>query len=210
MADGKITKEEAFNVINGLIKQMRQEGNNTEYGLVCSTENYVITLITYPETSGTPFGSGKSCMKFLCDLGLNVITSDEDKEKYYIYRMLHTILVRGAIEKYQPNIEFATIKYDDDVALVARTNKEEKLNSLLAQRITDKIENLWSMTEIDLEKFFKRVIKYGGDEVEGGKYKMCARCCKKGVKKCPCRKERYCSSECQKKDWELHKHIHTK
>jgi hypothetical protein len=174
---GKINDEEAFSVVNDLIKHMRREGKTLERGIVSSTENYVITLVSYdPPIS--------------CD-------------RIKLYKKLIYILVWLAIEKIQPNLSWTSINYDDAVAIVMRTNKGEELNNLLALRITDRIENLWSMT--DLHKLFKILEKYNRED---DKLKICARCCKKGVKKCPCGKERYCSSECQKKDWELHKHIH--
>jgi len=98
-------------------------------------------------------------------------------------------------------------KKEPDVPIVMiRATEDLKINQLLANRINNKINHTFELNEEQTKKYIGRLKK----RMETGSSKQCVMCCKKGLKKCPCGKERYCSSECQKKDWKLHKHIHTK
>jgi len=96
-------------------------------------------------------------------------------------------------------------KFDPKCCCVMmRATDELKINNLLADRVSNKLRHIFELNEKQTEKYIGRLKK----GLETGSSKMCVMCCKKGIKKCPCGKERYCSSECQKKDWKLHKHIH--
>ena len=100
----------------------------------------------------------------------------------------------------------AVIGTNDMPFVMIRATEDLKINQLLANRINNKITHTFELNEEQTKKYIGRLKK----RMETGSSKQCVMCCKKGVKKCPCGKERYCSSECQKKDWKLHKHIHTK
>jgi hypothetical protein len=95
--------------------------------------------------------------------------------------------------------------YDNNpVVIMMRASGNLKINRLLADRINNKVKHMMSLSFNKLKKYHGR----GKEILKEKTTKQCAFCCKKGIKKCPCLKERYCSNECQKKDWQLHKHIH--
>jgi hypothetical protein len=105
--------------------------------------------------------------------------------------------------KREKNITIYT--YDNNpVVIMMRASKNLKINRLLADRINNKIIHTTSLSLNKTKKYHERVKGI----LKGKTTKQCAFCCNKGIKKCPCLKERYCSDKCQKKDWQLHKHIH--
>ena len=104
------------------------------------------------------------------------------------------VLITPAIQVYSPQ---SWVICNDNRITVIFTLKELSHMKLLIDRLNDRLQNY--MKKIKVSNRWLRKAKKG---------KLCVRCLDISTSKCPCLKERYCSKECQKKDWACHKLTH--